>query len=450
MPQSGLLRRVQKFLTKTVNPGKPETKEVAKTGYVTLWGSRLFSNETADEHLRRYGLGWYKKLANEAQTAAALDILYSAVGSCWNSASGYVPTQEEWNKVLQEIQHLPITYQAKILYASFDIHAAQVVPPKDPTPMELKCTDFCRWSIDNFLGRNRHQDSDLNGRNFGQVIEQTLTAIEDGKSVQEIDWKQIDDGPWAGKWGINDIWHRYPSFFSFDDNGKLWMKRYVSESNPTIKLPLNKLIVCSHNFRYENFEGQSALGPLSNPYDFGRNFKSMEAISAERFGMPTAVGYLDEESNKTADEMLTFMERLQRGASLVLIKNDEKLLEEIRFIETSRRAGSDMFEIPIQRNQRLVSKNLLGSALALEEGENGSYSLAKATAAPNFRRKIQRLVKLINWIHTTQTLSWMTFFNFPAGTRSPRLNIKLPSSEQIFQQDNQSDNSDASQPEEQK
>lgn len=175
------------------------------------------------------------------------------------------------------------------------------------------------------------------------------------------------------------------------------------------------------------------LSPLSYAFDFGRNAEASLAISEERFGMPTAIGFLDEASDMTSADMLVFLEKLQRGACLVFNKQDQKRLEDIIFLETQRRGGSEMYNVTIQRNNRLKSKVLLGSALALEEGDSGSYSLAQATAAPNFRRKIQRLLNLVVWTHSTQTLAWSTFFNFPAGTRPGRLCIPLPSDEQFLE-----------------
>lgn len=412
---------------------KPETREISRAGRVTFRGSRLYTDETPDENIRKWGLGWYKKLAEDPQTASALDILYSAAASCWKSASGYIPSKEEWELILNEIVHLPLSIQSQILYATFNIHAPQIIPPKDPSPMELRATDFNRWMIDSYLGCNRREDSDISGRNFGKVILQTLTAIEDGKSVQEIDWRQVEDGEWKGKWGINDIWHRYPEYFSYDENGKLWMKRYLGESRGTIALPENKMIVCIHNMRYENYEGHSMLSPLSYAFDFGRNAEAMNAIAEERFGMPTPMAFLDEQSDMTSEDMLAFLEKMQRGSSLVFNKQDQKRLEDIVLLETNRRGGSEMYNVTIQRNNRLKSKVLLGSALALEEGDSGSYSLAQATAAPNFRRKIQRLLNFVVWTHNTRTLAWSTFFNFPAGTRPGRFCIPLPSDEQFLE-----------------
>jgi hypothetical protein len=399
---------------------------VGRVSRYTPGGYLLASSQNPDELIRQRGLRWYKKIAADPQVFASLDLLYAAVSSCWNSAAGQIPSAEEWEDLLASISHLPPQLQAKVLAQTVEVSAPQIVPPKDPTPMELKATEFARYTLDEFLGRNRKEDSDITGRDFGRVVEETLSCIEDGKACLELEWQKIPDGPWKGKWGINDFLWRYPEFFTFDDNNKLWMKEWLGSLEGTIPVPSNKVVLASFHPKYENYHGQSILHSLSFATDLKWNSESMCAISEERFGMPTVVGWTDtRREGMSTDDLLVMLEKLQRGQSMTLNQDEKGHIEDVQFMETSRRGGSSEYDVTIRRNNRYTSKVLLGSALALEEGDNGSLALAAATAKPNFRWKIRRLIKLVNWVHSTQTLAWMTFYNFPAGTRPPRCQIRL-------------------------
>lgn len=389
-------------------------------------GYLLSPYQNPDEYIRTRGLGWYKKIAADPQVFASLDLLYAAVSSCWNCAGGQLPSAEEWNALLATVEHLPITLQAKVLAQTVEVAAPQIVPPKNPTPMELKATAFAQYVIDEFLGRNRTDDPDYIGRDFGRVIEQTLSCIEDGKACLELDWQQIPDGEWKGKWGITDFLWRYPEYFTFDADNKLWMKEYLGAGQATIPVPPNKIVLASFHPKYENYHGESILHSLSFATDLKWNSESMCAISEERYGMPTAVGWSDtDRGGMSLTALLSLLEKLQRGQSMTLNQDAQGKIEDVALLETSRRGGSSEYDVTISRNNRYASKVLLGSALALEEGDNGSLALAAATAKPNFRWKIRRLIKLVNWVHSTQTLAWLTFYNFPAGTRSPRCQIRL-------------------------
>jgi hypothetical protein len=404
----------------------PTVGEVARTSPISSTGRFLFYQEHPDEWVSKYGLAWYRKIANDPQVYASLDILYSAVVSLWHSASGSLPTLEEWMALQESLAFLPQSLQMAVMSQAVNVATPQILPPKNPTPIELQATEFARFVIDDFLGRNIGDDADIVGRNFGRVLEQTLSCIEDGKSIQEIDWQRIKDGQWAGKWGITDILWRYPDFFDFDSDNRLILRQFIG-GPAIIPIPPKKMILTTFDPRYENYHGNSMLRSLSYAMDFKWNSEGSCAISEERFGMPTAIGWVDtDRSSTTIDVMKTNLEGLQRGQSLVMNQDASGHIEDVSFLETARNGGSSGYDLTIQRNNRSVSKVLLGSALALEEGDNGSYSLAALTAAPNFRRKVARLVKILNWTHTTQTLAWLTWFNFPAGTRSPILEIRLP------------------------
>jgi len=421
---------VASFLSRIANFAqaftKPHVGEVAKHSHVSSTGRLLYFRQHPDEWVQQHGLAWYKKIAHDPQVAASLDVLYSAVSSLWQSASGSIPSQDEWQTLLDATHYLPPVLQVQIISQAVIIAAPQVVPPPDPTPGEQKATEFVRYVVDSFLGHNQDFDTDITGRNFGRVLEETLSCIEDGKSVQELDWQKIQDGPWKGKWGFNDILWRYPDYFDFDTQNRLKMKQFLG-AQATIPIPLHKMVVTAHNPKYENYHGESVLRSLSYPMDFKWNSESSCAIAEERFGMPTAVGWVDtDRSSTTLAEMITHLETLQRGQSIALNQDQQGKIEDVQFLETARRGGSSEYDVTIDRNNRYVSKVVLGSSLALEEGNSGAYSLAMATAAPNFRRKIGRLVNLLNWTHTTQTFAWLTWYNFPAGTRPPRLAIRLP------------------------
>ena len=410
---------------------RPDTRHYGNASSYSPWGYGLLSSAYADKDYQQHGLRWYQKVANEAQVDASLDILYSAVASCWKSASGMIPSQDEWEGLKATIAHLPEWYQAQILLSAFDISAPQVIPPKNPTDIELLATDFAREVIDDMLGRNYLDDVDTNGRNFGTVISQTLFAVEDMKSVQEIDWFRVSGSEWDKKWAIGDMLSRYPEYFDYNSGGKLVLRPSLMTSS-TVPLPPNKFVVWLHHDRYEEHTGKSRLKSLGMKTKFKWNGEAMENMALERHGMPTPIGYLDEDSDTDSTTMIGWLEKLQRGAPLVLTKEDTRLFEDVKLLE-SRTTGQGPYHIPITRNDKYVSKVLLGSGLALEEGQNsGSFALASATAAPNFRRKVQMLLNEINWIHSTTTLSWLTWFNFPKGTRPPRLNIQLPTSMDIL------------------
>ena len=402
----------------------PDTNNYGRATNNKWWGYKKYSYDSFDEHYCKWGLNWYNRISTDPQVAAALDIFYSAVISNWNSASGSIPSEQEWQELKQEIDHLPLTFQNQIIAHAFNISAPQVIPPRNPTPIELEATDFARYVIDSCLGRNQATESDVIGRNFGRVLWQTMTAMEDKKSVQEIDWQLAESGPWAGKWIINDIWHRYPEYFDIDEDGRLWLGDDM--------MPSNKFIVFLNSPKYEIYEGRSIYQSLGYTFDFKRNAEAMNAIYEERFGMPTAVSWKDTSSDMSHDDLLDIMSKLQRGANISLNKEAGEKVEDIDFLESQRR-DSSTYQETISRNDKYSSKVILGSALALEEGDNGSYSLAKATAAPNFRRKVGLWLKQLNWIHNTTTLSWLTWFNFPIGTRPPSFDLKLPVSVEDFQ-----------------
>lgn len=353
---------------------------------------------------------------SDTQVYAAFSLLQSYVASTFRSASGRELTQGEYDDILARTAHLPPAHQARILEYFYAMYRRpQVVAPPDPTPDELQATALCRYILDHRLSRST--DYSHHGRHFATCIKQFLMGLPFGQTIQEVLWTRETDGEWASYGVADDILHGFPGDFTWTD------ARELTYAN-TGPVPPRKFITWAFDSYFENPNGVSLFAKLAWPVYFAWSANDTGNLALNRYHAPFLDVAIAADKKNLKARIDDWMKRLplMRSFAGAAHANDEVVTP-----ITGMTAGSfEDFASAVRLQYRQISKVILGSALALEEGESGSLALAQSTAAPALRAIVQDLVNAVNETYTRTLLSWVTLWNFPAGTRPPSLELTLP------------------------
>ena len=244
----------------------------------------------------------------------------------------------------------------------------------------------------------------LSQMNLTKTIEQMLTALEFGYSVNELIWDNPKDND--GKWLIKEAMLIKPERFGFDPYGRL------------ILLSLNKrlderykLIVHRHGITAENPYGLSALRRCYWPWTFKRAGWKFWLIAAEKFGVPTIVAMFDaqdeEEAKRRAKDLAEMLSTIQTDAALAVAN-----VNDIKTIESAK--GIEGFKTLIEMCNRSISKAITGQTLASIEGQYGTR--AQADVHERMLREIVRSdARAVSDTINKTLIPWLAELNFGKG-----------------------------------
>ena len=207
-----------------------------------------------------------------------------------------------------------------------------------------------------------------------ELLFKVLDALAKGFSMCEINYKLIEDGPYAGMIGLESIKSKNPAAFGFDTDEFLNV-RALTMTAPGIRtdLPVDKFIIYTYMPAYELPHGESDLRAAYKHWwskDVVLKFWNMYL---EKFGMPTAKGsYRRGMPKDQQDDLLRVLDKIQQETAIVVPEDVTiELLE-------AQRGGEAGYQEAVEFHNRQIAKAILGQTLTSEEGSRvGSYALGK-------------------------------------------------------------------------
>ena len=317
----------------------------------------------------------------------------------WNGASGYTP---------RDTSEKHLRRPPQILAAStLGLHQQQA--------------EHLRWNIDYRLKRG-----------WENVIRALLHSREDGKAVLELKWAWQPNGPWKGSWVIDDILHCNPDHFNFAYNkvvneltGEVNYER-VMYYNPFGGLggtptPPGKFLLYSFDRSYENDEGNSILNKLDIFDWYQRNNFIFWMTDLNRYGSPIIRGtYPRGSTEPQIQALLDAIDSIQQETGIAIPED-----QTIEILQATRN-GVAGFELLNQIINAIIAVVIAGNALALESGGQGSYALAKATAAEIRQIILHALATNIDQVFNHQLIYWWMTYNYPRTMEYPRHQLLPP------------------------
>jgi len=258
----------------------------------------------------------------------------------------------------------------------------------------------------------------LQSFSFSRLLEQMLTALEFGFSVNEVVWH--DPKEKDGRWMIKDVILLKPERFSFKPDGTLVMLSPVHEEMG--EKYRYKFIVHRNGVAPENPYGLSVLRRCYWPWTFKRAGWRFWLIAAEKFGVPTVLALFkadnEEQAKERAEMLAQMLTSIKTDAGLALANVDEvKTLE-------AKGEGLRSFEILIELCNRAISKAITGQFLATGEAKHGTR--AQATVHENILYEIidadaRNLAETIN----NTLIPWIVELNFGKDAPVPYFEFDL-------------------------
>lgn len=239
------------------------------------------------------------------------------------------------------------------------------VQPTDESDEASQIADFVTYVLLNTEGQ------------FEERLLSILDGLIYGFSVHELIWHEIEQGAYAGKFGLKKISPKPPETFDFEndrfgnivENGLVQFRGTPHES----RLPLDKFIIWTHQGGAGNHYGTSDLKPVYRYWYSKDMVDRYWNIALEKHAMPIPKGQLpigatDEEKQV----LLTILSALQ-NQSAVVVGNDEN----VEYLDNTKSAF-DAFRSKQIYNDTMIARSLLLPDLLMSEGSRiGSKALGE-------------------------------------------------------------------------
>ena len=213
----------------------------------------------------------------------------------------------------------------------------------------------------------------MEGRLTG-AMSHILTSVLYGFSVSEIIFDMFKQGKFKGKVGIKRIKALDPSTIEFKTNKKGVLRKVIQHvddtNNHRINLPIDKLIIHTHEKEFGNNYGTSRLRTVYEHWFIKRIITRFWNISLERFGTPIVIGTVP--SKHDLESMKDILANLQSKSSIAKMDGWE-----INALETGigRSSGGD-FKDAIGYHNSEILKGMLTPESLMGGSAGGSFSPA--------------------------------------------------------------------------
>lgn len=220
--------------------------------------------------------------------------------------------------------------------------------------------DFCRFALQEMKG------------SIIKVLWNVCDALAMGYSLQNIVWKTVSNGEYAGKWIPAFIKSKNPSEYSFDVDQFYNIVGIRHDSSQEV-YPAKQFLVYAYDAVYENPYGTSDLRACYKNYWSKDILVKFWNLYLEKYGSPTVKGSFRRGTPKAAqNELLKILASVQ-SQSAIVVPEDMKaeLLETIR-------QGDVGYRIAVDFHNKEISKAILNMNLVNDDGSGtGSFALAK-------------------------------------------------------------------------
>jgi len=216
---------------------------------------------------------------------------------------------------------------------------------------------------------------DMTG-SFERVLMNIASADEVGYSVNEINWRYLDYGPWAGKIGLASIKPKPVSTITFDMDAYGTVNNLVQRTpgEPENVIPIEKCLVYTNDPQGTGLpQGTSELRAAYRHYFSKEALMRWRIVAAEKFSCPTPIGkYPIGTSQEQQDALLTAMRSIVTDTAIIVPIGTE--------VDTLSVTGSVMapYDASIESCNLGITKAILGQTLATEQGASGTGSYAQS------------------------------------------------------------------------
>lgn len=267
--------------------------------------------------------------------------------------------------------------------------------------------EFCRWALE-----------DLDG-SIITVLWNVCDALTMGYSLQNLVWRAVPSGPWAGKWAPLFIKSKDPTEWSFEVDG--YRNVVAVKHEPTQEvIPRNRFVIYAYNPSYSNPYGTSDLRACYRNWwskDFLTRFWN---LYLEKYGAPTVKGSYKRGTPKAQqEELLRVLSSIQKNSAIVIPEDiTAELLETIR-------QGDVGFRIAVEYHNREIAKSILNVTMVTDEGAQGIGSFAMAKVHLDVLRMCMKGMKLDleQTVMKEQVLRPMVLLNFGVDVPVPDFNL---------------------------
>ena len=202
-----------------------------------------------------------------------------------------------------------------------------------------------------------------------------MTALDFGYSITEINYKQFETGPHAGKIGLKNLKTKAPYYYKFavDEYSNLLEKGIVyDKGGKELYYPINKFLIFSYQKEFGNHYGTSDLRPAYRGYWSKDVLIKMWNIYLERFANPTVVGKYKSNDATGRTNLRNILDNLTSKTSITH-RMDEF---DIQFLESTRASTND-FNTALNFYNKCIARSILIPDRLMAEGDTGAYAQAK-------------------------------------------------------------------------
>ena len=301
--------------------GKPILEEVAAAQTRLASNAFRLASYSPDDLLSQKGLALYDEMQKDSQ-----------VRSCLN------------------------TKKFAVLSKGWDVQ------PASDDPGDMETARFVKFCLEDMRG------------SVQDMLFKVLDALAKGFSICEINFKIVQEGPYAGMVGLDSIKSKDPAAFGFDMDEFLNIRGLIMMA-PGLKtdLPVDKFIIYTYMPSYELPHGQSDLRAAYKHWWSQEVILKFYNMYLEKFGMPTAKGsYRRGMPKQQQDELLRVLDKIQQETAIVVPEDVAiELLE-------AQRGGDAGYLDAIEFHNKQIAKAILGQTLTSDEGSRvGSLAMAK-------------------------------------------------------------------------
>jgi phage gp29-like protein len=272
--------------------------------------------------------------------------------------------------------------------------------PASKDPMDIEIRDFWKWVFENMEG------------SVDGVIEDLMHGYERGFAVIEIILEPIEEGPFAGKFGIKRLKAKRQKdfFFKNDEFGNLdsqigLQQLYAGEKHP---LPQNKFIIYSHDMKDDNHYGTSDLRAAYKPFFAKDLIERYWPRFLEEYGGPIVQAkYPKEAVKERIREIWNTVKKMMTGKKIVYPSDWE-----VTLMQASQESGGS-FEKGLNYFNKMIARAILVPSLLQDQNqETGSYSLGE-THVGSFVWILKHDGKTIEEVINEQLIRRVTKLNYP-------------------------------------
>lgn len=243
------------------------------------------------------------------------------------------------------------------------------------------------------------------------VLYNALDALGKGFSVMEMNYKPIEEGPFAGCIGLESIKSKDPATFAFQTDEFLnitGIKR-VGLNDDGREFPREKFVIYSYMPSYESPYGSSDLRAAYKHWWSKDTLMRFLNLYLEKYGSPTAKGsYKRGTPRQAQDDLLRVLEKVQQETAIVVPDDIQVELME------AQRGGEAGYLAALEFHDKQIAKAILGQTLMTDEGMRvGSFALAKVhlEVLKMCLRKVKR--DLEESVMREQVIRPLVEFNYP-------------------------------------